>query len=75
MRYVIDNPHKHYIAVIDTQAPPGAQVICYNKSAGKQLTIAGAKKLAKKLNDSWNAREQQINFFVDSPMNNQTKLF
>jgi hypothetical protein len=76
-RYVIENPHKHYIAVVDTFISPGDgnRVICYNKSAGKQLTISGAKKLAKKLNDSWNGRQQTINICIESPMDKQLNLF
>jgi len=75
MRYIVDNPHKHYIAVVDTMAPDGANVVCYNKSAGKQLTIAGARKLAKKLNESWNNKQMQIANYIAGPMTNQLNLF
>lgn len=52
MRYQIEKTHKYYLAVKDTMAPKGAQVVKYwNDTTDKN--IKEANSLKDKLNKSW----------------------
>jgi hypothetical protein len=73
-RYIVDNPHKNYIAVVDREAPPGAQIICYNKSLGYQLTVKKAKQIAKEFNQRWEAKRDAQKLIVGE-FKQQLQLF